>query len=55
MSTYKIAFFDAKDYDQNTFVKSSEDREFEITYYETRLTDLYNKQGLVSTFSVPFQ
>lgn len=37
--SYKIAFFDAKDYDRNSFIKSSADREFEITYYETRLTE----------------
>lgn len=36
---YKIAFFDAKDYDRNSFIKSSAGREFEITYYETRLTE----------------
>ena len=39
MTTYKIAFFDAKDYDRNSFIKASADREFEITYYETRLTE----------------
>ena len=39
MTTYKIAFFDAKDYDRNSFIKSSAGREFEITYYETRLTE----------------
>ena len=37
--SYKIAFFDAKDYDRNSFIKASENREFEIAYYETRLTE----------------
>lgn len=39
MGKIRIAFFDAKDYDRNSFVKASEDGEFEITYFETRLTE----------------
>lgn len=34
----KIAFFDAKDYDKNSFVKANGDGKYEILYYETRLT-----------------
>ena len=34
----KIAFFDAKDYDKASFIKSNEDR-YQIDYYETRLTE----------------
>ncbi len=34
----KIAFFDAKDYDRQSFISSNIDEEFEIKYYETRLT-----------------
>ena len=39
MEKIRIAFFDAKDYDRDSFVKASEDREFEINYFETRLTE----------------
>ena len=39
MEKIRIAFFDAKDYDRNSFVKASENREFEISYFETRLTE----------------
>ena len=35
----KIAFFDAKDYDKNSFINSNENEEFEISYFETRLTE----------------
>ena len=38
MEKIKIAFFDAKDYDKNSFIKSNEDGKYEINYYETRLT-----------------
>lgn len=38
MNRIRIAFFDAKDYDRNSFIKSNEDEEFEINYFETRLT-----------------
>ncbi len=34
----KIAFFDAKDYDKNSFMEANVGDEFEITYYETRLS-----------------
>ncbi|MCR5520791.1 MAG: 2-hydroxyacid dehydrogenase [Lachnospiraceae bacterium] len=34
----KIAFFDAKDYDKNSFMEANAEDEFEITYYETRLS-----------------
>jgi D-lactate dehydrogenase len=39
MSKIKIAFFDAKDYDKNSFIKSNENGEYEIGFYETRLTE----------------
>ena len=39
MNRLKIAFFDAKDYDRDSFMKSNENEEFEITYFETRLTE----------------
>ncbi len=35
----KIAFFDAKDYDKNSFMKSNEDGRFDIRYFETRLSE----------------
>jgi len=38
MSKIKIAFFDAKDYDRNSFIVSNENNEFEITYLEARLS-----------------
>lgn len=34
----KIAFFDAKEYDKNSFIKSNSDGKYEIAFYETRLT-----------------
>lgn len=34
----KIAFFDAKDYDKNSFEKANADNRYEIAFYETRLT-----------------
>jgi D-lactate dehydrogenase len=34
----KIAFFDAKDYDKNSFMEANTGDEFEITFFETRLT-----------------
>lgn len=34
----KIAFFDAKDYDKNSFMEANAGDEFEITFFETRLT-----------------
>ena len=34
----KIAFFDAKDYDMNSFIKANKDGRYEISFYETRLT-----------------
>ena len=39
MNKIKIAFFDAKDYDKQSFMISNSDEEFEISYYETRLTE----------------
>ncbi|MBR1772993.1 MAG: 2-hydroxyacid dehydrogenase [Eubacterium sp.] len=35
----KIAFFDSKDYDKQSFVDSNQNEEFEITYFETRLSE----------------
>ena len=39
MDKIRIAFFDSKDYDQNSFMESNKEDEFEITYYETRLSE----------------
>ena len=39
MSPIKIAFFDAKEYDKNSFMDSNSNDEFEIKYYETRLSE----------------
>ncbi len=39
MGKIKIAFFDAKDYDKQSFVNSNANDEFEIIYLETRLTE----------------
>ena len=34
MGKTKIAFFDAKDYDKNSFMLANQNEEFDITYYE---------------------
>ncbi len=34
----KVAFFDAKEYDQNSFEIANSDGKYEISFYETRLT-----------------
>ena len=39
MQKIKIAFFDAKDYDKQSFIESDQSEEFEITYLETRLSE----------------
>lgn len=39
MNTLKIAFFDAKEYDKQSFTDSNSKGEFEIKYYETRLSE----------------
>ena len=39
MDKIKIAFFDAKDYDRNPFIKSNTDEKFEINYFDTILTE----------------
>lgn len=39
MAKIKIAFFDAKDYDRQSFMDSNKDEEFEVLYLETRLTE----------------
>ena len=39
MGKIKIAFFDAKDYDEQSFTRSNGNDEFEIKYLETRLTE----------------
>ncbi len=39
MKPIKIAFFDAKEYDKNSFMGSNSNDEFEIKYYETRLSE----------------
>ena len=38
MDKIKIAFYDAKDYDRNSFIASNGNDEFDIRYLETRLT-----------------
>ena len=38
MDKIRIAFFDAKDYDRQSFIDANMDGEFEITFLETRLT-----------------
>ena len=38
MEKIKIAFFDTKEYDKQSFIDSNKDGEFEITFLETRLT-----------------
>ena len=38
MEKIKIAFYDSKDYDKESFVNSNVNDEFEITYLETRLS-----------------
>ena len=35
----KIAFFDAKDYDKESFDRANESGEYEITYFETKLSE----------------
>ncbi len=35
----KIAFFDAKEYDKTSFDLANASGEFEVTYYETKLTE----------------
>ena len=39
MDKIKIAFFDAKEYDRNSFEIENQDERFDIRYYETRLTE----------------
>lgn len=39
MDKIKIAFFDSKDYDKQSFIDSNKNEEFEITYFETRLSE----------------
>ena len=40
----KIAFFDAKEYDRQSFEVANKEGEFEIRFLETRLTpDTYKK------------
>jgi len=38
MEKIKIAFYDAKEYDKQSFIVSNLNEEFDIAYYETRLT-----------------
>lgn len=38
MGKIKIAFFDAKDYDKQSFMLANQNEEFDITYYEARLS-----------------
>ncbi len=38
MDKIRIAFFDAKDYDKESFVKANVNEEFDITYYDARLS-----------------
>ena len=39
MNKLKIAFYDAKDYDRNSFEIANADGRFDVRYYETRLTE----------------
>ncbi len=39
MGKIKIAFFDAKEYDRNSFIKANEKADYEIAFFETRLTE----------------
>lgn len=39
MEKIKIAFFDAKEYDRNSFIKANEKADYEIAFFETRLTE----------------
>ena len=39
MDRIKIAFFDAKDYDMQSFMEANADEKYEIKYLETRLTE----------------
>lgn len=39
MGKIKVAFFDAKEYDRQSFMDSNKDDEFEILYLETRLSE----------------
>ncbi len=38
MDKIKVAFFDAKDYDKQSFIDANSNGEFEVTFLETRLT-----------------
>ena len=38
MKKIRIAFFDAKDYDKESFIRANQEEEFDITYLETRLS-----------------
>lgn len=38
MDKIRIAFFDAKDYDKESFIKANVNDEFDITYYDARLS-----------------
>ena len=38
MDKLRIAFFDAKDYDRQSFTESNKDAGYDITFFETRLT-----------------
>ena len=39
MNKIRIAFFDAKEYDRQSFIASNKDEEYEIEYFETRLSE----------------
>ena len=39
MSNIRIAFFDAKDYDRDSFIKANNKNEYDITYFDTRLSE----------------
>lgn len=39
MSKTKIAFFDAKDYDENSFNKANTEEKYEIRYFDTKLSE----------------
>ena len=48
MGNVKIAFYDAKEYDRISFDKENSELGYEITYFETRLTE--NTYALASGY-----
>ena len=38
MGKFRIAFFDTKEYDKQSFIAANKEDEFDIRFFETRLT-----------------